>query len=57
MGAWKKRRQYRAFCHGAQWLICLLFCNMALRGGDIPFLRKKIALYGKEKQTVTSVLA
>jgi hypothetical protein len=30
---------------------------MALRGGDIPFLRKKIALYGKEKQTVTSVLA
>jgi hypothetical protein len=29
---------------------------MELRGGDIPFLRKKIALYGKEKQTVTCVL-
>ena len=57
MGAWKKRRQYRAFCHEAQWLICLLFYDMRYGGGNILILRIEIALYAKQKQPVTRILS
>lgn len=41
MGVSKKRRQYRAFLDGAQWLICLLFCYIACRRRDIPLFGDK----------------